>query len=139
MKGRNLFRHLLDFHFDLFGLFLGIANDLRPSDVRMNYYRALFSESVVDMFCGLNIAFSLNNVFHFGLVFEYQYIVIAAVGIVGLNAILLSVVDNRYHPSATGDVPKPPKVAGVSRWIAMGYAGAQIPWLFLNRSCHLIR
>lgn len=138
MKDQGFSRKVLDLHFELFGLFLGIANDLRPSDKRLNYYRALFSASVVDMFCGLNILFSLNNALHLDLEFETVYIVLAAIGIVGLNAFLLSVVGNRYH-SPTGDVSMAPRVVGASRWIVLGYAGIQIPWLFLNRSWRLMR
>jgi uncharacterized membrane protein YqjE len=138
MKDQGFSRKILDLHFDLFGFFLGIANDLRPSDKRLNYYRALFSASVVDMFCGLNVLFSINNALHLDLGLETIYIVLAAIGIVGLNTILLSVVDSRYR-SATGDFSMAPRVAGVSRWFVLGYAGIQIPWLFLNRSWHLMR
>jgi hypothetical protein len=138
MKMRHLPFKMLTLHFDLFGVFLGIANTIRPADGKFNYYRALFSISAIDMLCALNIGFSINNLFKLGIDFPALYLAGTAIGIVVTNVLTLGCIENRYH-SPSGDYSKAPRVEGYSRWIAISYAAIQVPWLFLNRTWHLMR
>lgn len=129
-------RYLLRLHLEVFILFQRFAYSFRPNDNRLNYYRALFFVSVVDMFFGLNLIFTISNALKLNLNLDIPLVIGLALFVVVLNAVMpkgpLDIQESK-NENSSGDAPRAMRL-----WVVT-YIAIQIPWLFLNRSWHLMR
>lgn len=137
---RELPRLILAAHFDVYGIFLAVAYQFNPSDRQLNHYRALASVCAVDSAFVMNVAFSANELMPLEWLLVGRrgtiMIVVSSFGIALANTLALATRANRYRlGSKVG--PPVPRAEGVSRWVALGYMGLQIPWLLINSAWHL--
>jgi hypothetical protein len=136
---RELPRLLLLAHFDAYGIFLAFVYKINPKDRKLNYFRALFFIGAVDVLFGMNVAFTLNNLFDLPWVSKGTGppagAFVFAIGMVLVDILILNTQANRYR--AAGERGSPvPRAEGPSSAIALSYIVIQLPWLLINSAWH---